>query len=222
MAPLTVEPPPSRGRAWGLWLGWSLAAPVVLTALSLLTPASFLVHRYWSAAVPALAGIAGIGIACIGPRKARRVIVAITAIVVIFGIAGTQKYNEGWREAADLVNEVSDPSTPVLIRPGLVESAQLDWLRDPERASYLLAPSAAYDFGGDLILLPYLVDDGSIEYVEDLVRERLSSVNRFLYVDRDTDAPFDAWLRGRLLEAGFEAREIGGFGTVRVLEFSRD
>ena len=55
-----------------------------------------------------------------------------------------------------------------------------------------------------------------------LVSERLEGADRFLFVARDRDTHEEAWLDGRLDEAGFVSQEIGMFGAVYVVEFTRD
>ena len=178
--------------------------------------------EYWSAAIPALAAFAGLAIACIRPAAAQRIIVAAVAIVVTLSITGSLKFGEEWRAAADFVRPRTVATTPVLLRAGFIESDQPDWLRDPARRGFLLAPAAAYDFGGELVPMPYLLDEDGEAYLEDLVSERLEGADRFLFVARDRDTHEEAWLDGRLDEAGFVSQEIGMFGAVYVVEFTRD
>ena len=52
-----------------------------------------------------------------------------------------------------------------VFHPALVESSQLDWFADPERNSYLLNPTSYYDFPGDIIGVPYLVNRDSEAYL---------------------------------------------------------
>ena len=219
--------PVSLGRvrttryALALWVTWAIVGPLALFVLAVISPLAFLSPRYSSSAVPALAGLVGLAIACVRPSQARRIIVGVTALIVLIGVTGTQKFGEEWREAAAFVHDRVDPTTPVLLRAGLVESDQPSWLVDPERSSYLLAPAAAYEFGGDVIPMPYVLDAETQAYFEDLIRDRLGTTDRFLLVTRDRGTGFESWLDGRLEMEGFDGVEIGTFGGVYVVEFSR-
>ena len=174
LGPLRRRVVRSAPGAWTLWGTWAVSAPVVLFVLAVVSPLAFLSPRYSSSAVPALAAVLGLAIAHVGPDRARRIIVAVAALVVVLAISGTQKFGEDWREAAASTATQADAGTPVLLRAGLIESDQPSWLRDPERSSYLLAPAAAYDFGGEVIPMPYVLDDDAEAYFESLLEGPLS------------------------------------------------
>jgi 4-amino-4-deoxy-L-arabinose transferase-like glycosyltransferase len=206
----------------GLWSTWALAGPVGFYILAVLTPLVFLLPRYLSASIPAIAALVGLGIVCVGPAGARRIIVAVAAIIVLVSVVGTQKFGEEWRAAATFIRGEVDAGTPVLLRAGLIESAQPDWLTDPERSSYLMAPAAAYDFGTETFPLPYVLNEDAEAYLEGLIDHPLDEVERFLFVTRDRGTGFEAWFGGRLADDGYVATEIGTFGGVYVVEFERE
>ena len=69
--------------------------------------------------------------------------------------------------------------------------------------------------------MPYVLDDGSRDYLEGLVTGELAGVDRFLLVTPDVRVPFRDWLDGRLTPEGYTSRVIGTFGVIQVIEFSR-
>ena len=222
LGPVRLRTVRSAPGSWSLWGTWAMAAPVVLFALAIVSPLAFLSPRYASSAVPAIAALLGIAIASLGPARARRIIVAVAAVLVVIAISGTQKFDEEWRGAAAFVASQADADTPVLMRPGLIESDQPDWLDDPARRSYLLAPTAAYRFGDEVIPLPYQLDDEAEGYLESLIDGRLSEVDRFLLVMRDPQTGFAPWLDGRLRSLGFTQEDTRTFGGILVVTFTRE
>lgn len=222
MGPLRGDVPPARGNAWALWATWAAAAPVGLFVLAAVSPLEFLTPRYSASAIPALAALVGLVIASLHPAVARRVTASVMALVAVIALTGTLKFGEGWREAAAFVRDHAGRDTPILLRAGLIESDQPSWVADPKRSQYLTAPAAAYDFGADVVPMPYVVDEAAKRYFEALIDTRLADLDRFLLVTRDRGFHgTEIWLDGRLESEGFESREVGSFGAVFVVEYAR-
>lgn len=206
---------------------WALAPPVLLMAASGLLGAGVFSGRYLLSALPPLCLLAGAGIRMIGPAQSRRIVatcVVITSLLSIGTLAHTNDtgYVEDWRGAIARVNElVTDPATPVVIRPGLIESRRIDWLTDPERVPYLLAPASLYPIEGHLVPAPFGLDRPDRTYLEGVTERVLLGSDRFIVLARIDGLPILWWLEGRLAPAGFTSNVIGEFGSVDVVEFTK-
>ena len=131
------------------------------------------------------------------------------------------KNGEDWRGAVAFAGAITDTDTLVLVHPAFVESAQPDWLDDPERRSYLLSPLSYYPLDAETVLLPFVLDPAAETYLAGVVDAELGDRDRFLIVTNYADVPFTAWLDGRLGPQGWTSRVVGGFGEIQVIEFTR-
>jgi 4-amino-4-deoxy-L-arabinose transferase-like glycosyltransferase len=212
----------ARPSSLVLFASWLLVPTVTLFAISDFTPVTLLSPRYFASVTPAGAALAGWAIASIQPASARRIVAAVLAILSLFAYGGVLKNGEDWRGAAAFERIHADANTIVLLHPGLIESAQLDWFADPERLSYLTSVVSYYPMVGHVTLMPHALDDpGAHEYLEGLVTSQLAASDRFLFITRYADLPYKDWLDGRLGPEGFTSRILDRFGVIYVLEFSR-
>jgi 4-amino-4-deoxy-L-arabinose transferase-like glycosyltransferase len=219
---VTVQPVAGRGSPFHLLIPWAVLPPWILLAISALTEVKFLQSRYAFSAAPALAILGAWVVASLEPAAMRRIIAGLFAILAAASFVTRFRGDEDWRGAMAVVAQVSEPGTVILGHPGLVESQQVDWLTDPERASYLLAPFTAYPVAGDVIAMPLRLDvPGAVGYVADIVDRRLVTEDRFLVLTRDPSVPFQEWLDGRLGDDGWSWRSLGTFGVIEVFEFTR-
>lgn len=203
-------------------LGTWLAFPVLaLFALSLVTDAMLFAPRYYLASAPAAAAVFGWAVAGLRPLAATRVVVAVFAIVAVLLSGGVLKNGEDWRGAIEVTRSISDRSTVILVHPAFIESAQIGWLKDPVRRSYLLSPLSFYELDGDIVLLPFVLDRPAEEYLEEVLDARLAGKDRFLIVTNYADVPYASWLRGRLGPAGWSSEVVGSFGVIQVIEFTK-
>ncbi len=216
-----IEPAPARSSTLVLLGSWLLFPVVTLYLVTALTPVDFLAPRYMASVGPAIALFGGWVIASLEPAATRRIIAVVLAIASVLAFGSTLKNGEDWRGAAAFERAHADPGTIVLLHPALVESAQLDWFSDPEKRSYLLSVQSYYPMEGDVVPMPYMLDDRSRDYLEGLVTRRLAGVDRFLLVTRYPQVPFRDWLDGRLRPEGYTSKVIGTFGVIQVTEFSR-
>jgi mannosyltransferase len=215
-----LSPPEADPSSFLLLATWLVIPVIALFAISDLTSVTLLSPRYFASVTPAGAALAGWAISSIEPAAARRTVAAILAILSLLAYGGYLKNGEDWRDAAAFERAHADPSTIVLLQPGLIESEQLDWFDDPERRSYLTAVDSYYPFSGRVTLLPLSLDDaGAHEYLDALVGSELARADRFLYVTRNLDLPYVDWFDGRLGPQGFVSRLLGQFGAVSVVEF---
>jgi uncharacterized membrane protein len=218
---IRIEPVPARSSTLVLLSSWLLFPVVTLFLVSALTPITFLSPRYFASVAPATALIAGWGMASLEPAATRRIVAIVLSLLSILAYGGSLKNGEDWQGAADFERHQADPSTIVLVHPALVEAAQLDWLSDPEKRSYLLSVQSYYPMVGRVTPMPYVLDDAARGYLESLVTGELAGVDRFLLVTRYTRVPFRDWLDGRLTAEGYRSTIIGTFGVITIFEFSR-
>jgi mannosyltransferase len=219
---VTLSVQGSRPASLILLACWLLIPTIVLFAISDLTSITLLSPRYFVSVTPAGAALAGWAIASIEPSAARRIVAAVLAILSLLAYGGSLKNGEDWRDAAAFERTHATADTILLLHPGLIESAQLDWFEDPERLSYLKSVVSYYPMVGRVTLMPHALDEPGVHgYLEGLVTSELADVDRFLFITRYADLPYKDWLDGRLGPEGFSSRVLGRFGVIAVVEFSR-
>jgi len=189
------------------------------------TPLEVFVPRYYLPAFVALALIAGYGIRMLTPARLRLIIAGFVVGGSIMSYAGyhltVSPHREDWRTAAKLVRStVLSPTTPVLLRVGLIETEKIHWDRSIDKDSPLLCPLSKYPMPGQIILVPYRVDAGTIRYMQQISSQSLATNGTFLVVSRK-DEEFIPWMRGWFLGQGFEGSEVGRAEGVPVLLFHR-
>ncbi|HEY7874769.1 MAG TPA: glycosyltransferase family 39 protein [Actinomycetota bacterium] len=220
---------PPRVRAWkaedgGLpfVVAWFTLPFVTLVLLTELTSTDLMVPRYFLSIVPAAALLIGAVVRRLGNIWPQLLLVAGFGVYAMTRFFSATHTTEDWRAAAELEREiVTSSTTPVLLYSGFIEAKQADWLRDPEKASYLNAPTAAYPFDGDPIYpLPFGEDKDTTAYIEEIA-ERMERTSSFVLVTRGAES-HSGWFAERLSASGFSASERGSFGgQVRVFEFTR-
>jgi hypothetical protein len=221
--PVSISMPEAQGSSLVLFVSWLLIPSFALFAISALTSITLMAPRYFASVTPAVAALAGWAIASVQPASARRFVAAILALLSVLGFGGSLKNGEDWRGAAAFERANADAGTIVLLHPGLIESAQLEWFDDPERLSYMTAVTSYYPMVGRVTLLPHALDEPGVHgYVEDLVTSQLDGADRFLFITRYPDLPYKDWLDGRLEPDGFTSRVLGQFGVISVVEYRRD
>jgi len=219
--PFHVEPGPQQNGAWALLVPWVVVPPGVLLALTAWADVQVASSRYYLSAAPATAILLAWGLRAIRPVGARRIMVAMLAITSVMVSGGALKAGEDWAGAAAFVRASSSEETPLLLHPAFVESRDLRWFEDPERVSYLTSPIAFYPMPGEIELVPYVLDDDAKRYMARLLDDVSSQTDRFVFVTRYPHVPWREWMDGRLGVRGWRSDEIGRFGDVRVVAFTR-
>jgi len=213
-------------RSTAFLLGSWLILPVITAfVLARATPLKVFVPRYYLPAFFALALIVGYGIRMLTPARLRLVMAGFVVGGSIVSYAGyhltRSPHREDWRTAAKLVRStVLSPTTPVLLRVGLIETEKIHWDRSIDKDSPLLCPLSKYPMPGQIILVPYRVDAGTIRYMQQISSQSLATNGTFLVVSRK-DEEFIPWMRGWFLGQGFEGSEVGRAEGVPVLLFHR-
>jgi hypothetical protein len=136
-------------------------------------------------------------------------------------VLGPSLVDSDWRGAARAANAASGgPDTPVFVYTGFSESQQMDWILDEERSQLFLAPLAAYPVEGRRYPLPFELTDRAQEYVEGLLASA-AGADRIILITSEATAAYDQWLADRTSRLGFQERDLGDFGFVRVVVFER-
>jgi mannosyltransferase len=208
-----------------LLAAWLTIPVVVLFLVTRLSPLKVFIPRYYLPAFAALALIVGCGIRLLAPPRMRMII----AIFLVMGSTATSGHHlassphqEDWRAAAELVRGADIlPTTPVLIRVGLIETAKIHWDIDLDRDSPLLCPIAKYPMPGRIILLPHHLDSESTRYLQEISVHIIKPVDKFVMVTRSDDDAYIAWAQGWFLSLGFEGSELGDSKGVPVFLFRR-
>jgi len=110
----------------------------------------------------------------------------------------------------------------LLVRSPLIEGNQVDWLRDPEKRSYLLAPFHFYPLDGVVIALPRdFSPGGRLTYLDEVAGEVLGiGTRRILLMGFDLPE-FAAALERKFAPAGYRPRPAGRFGGLSLMIFEK-
>jgi mannosyltransferase len=202
-------------------VGWFAITFLALVILSEATSTDVMVPRYFLSVLPAVALLAAAVVRRVSNAWWQVAVVGAVAMTSMITYAKTTHTNEDWRAAAGVERRLAESGEPVLFSAGFIEAQQVSWLGDDEKASYLNAPAAMYDFDGDLIPLPYALNRGGAGYLEPVVSDELTSTDRFLLVTRGRDV-FRDWLDETLKSEGFESTEEANLaGEILIYEFER-
>ncbi len=131
--------------------------------------------------------------------------------------------NEDWRGAVAAMNAANavNGNPPALLSGTYTESRTLDWLRSGEHADFLRAPLEYYPAAGPVFVLPLNFGPEAEAYVEDLLRSRLASSDRFVLIERSSRfASWASWILERLRNPYRMRRVWNGYPSVWVFERS--
>jgi len=211
---------------WLLLVGWLTIPILFLYLLARFTPFEVFVPRYFLTAVPALALWIGWIVRSLEPPRARIIVgaVMVLASITTFGAIhwhqSASTHGEDWRSAAAVVKAAGiSESTPVLIRVGLIESANIRWDLNIDHDSPLLSPISKYPVPGRIVLVPYGISQEAANYLQDVYTRVLLPVDTFIFIGRNGEVI--PWLRGWFLGHGFAATRIGNPEGIIVLRFRR-
>jgi mannosyltransferase len=200
--------------------GWALMPPLILFAVSVLSPAKLFVPRYYISCTPGLCLLAGWMVRSFVAASGQRMVATVLVVAAILNFGTTQHGVEDWSGAMRKVRSEASSDMPVLVASGFIEAADPKALGDPRLRDVLFAPQEMYPPGGKLIRLPYRLDAESAKYIEGVLPE-IERQNRFVLVTRFEGLTFEPWLRGRLAPLGFRSEPLGHFGALGIFRFSR-
>ena len=209
-------------------LGSWLTIPILFSfVVARLTPMKIFVPRYYLVSFAALALILGCAIRMLLAPRVRIVLAAFMVLGSVVTYSGyhltLSPHRENWRAAAQLVRSADvQPTTPVLVRVGLIETRNVHWPVDIDRDSPLLCPLSKYPVPGRVILLPYVIDDQSKAYLRQITSQVLDHSDRFVLMARGENVDFIAWAQGWFTGRNFVSQELGKSEGVRVFLFRRN
>jgi 4-amino-4-deoxy-L-arabinose transferase-like glycosyltransferase len=219
---------PGRGtrggmsRYGGLMLAaaWALAPTVVLFTISVATPVKLFVPRYYFSSIVGVCMLAGWLVASLVPASRQRLVVGVGVVLSVVLYASARHHTQDFRGAMNLTRAQAGPSVPVLVVSGFVEASDPKAFDDVMLREVLFSPQEMYPPGGELVRLPYRLDEKSKAYMEGLIPSLAQSDHLFLVV-MSNGLSFEPWLTGRLVEKGYRSKCVGEFGTVIVYRFER-
>jgi hypothetical protein len=201
---------------------WALLPPLFCFLVSVFTETKLFVPRYYIAAAPGLALVAGWAIRSATAGAVRRMAAAAIFVVAVLSFGKPFHDGDDWAGAMRTVRSVAgDSGMPVLVSSGFVEATDPNALDDPKLREVLFAPLTMYPPAGRIVRLPYRLDGPSRAYVERILPDALENQSRFLFVGRWEGLTFEPWLEKRLAKDGFRAKSLGNFGNVGVFLFTR-
>lgn len=205
--------PGGRALIAGLWL----IPPTILAAVTLAGSTRLFEGRYLFFGAPGLALMAGSVLRRIAPERSRRVLVLGIAVVSLIAFTTSTHTGDDWRTAATVERSLASDDTPVLFRATLVESAQIEWLTEPEKRDYLLSMTSPYPLRGKIFVLPHRLTTEAHPYLDRIVRRELLAAPRFLLIN--DGGQYELWLQARL--ADYAARAVPGGDNVTIVLFEK-
>lgn len=201
-----------------LLAGWTIIPLAALLILAVAVAPKFFYARYYLAAMPGLAVLAGWLLASLASARARAAAAVALTILALVSYADPEHTAENWRAAAATV-EQAGPGTLVLLRSGFAGSKP-DRLADPQVVGLVRSPLDYYDVAADIELLPFRLDTEARAYAGALLDRRLPGRRTVVFVTRAPFLDVEAWLSTALRGEGFDRRVVQD-GAVRVVIFRR-
>lgn len=203
-----------------LILGWCVFPPLMLLLISWVSAPYFLNGRYLVSATPGIALLVTWGMASLRPAFARRMMAVALAVLTVLTFTVWFRREDDWRRAVATAASASAGGTLVLARVGLVEAKQVDWLSDPQRRDYLLAPFSFYPLEADPVPLPLFPHDpGADAYLDALLDGPVPEQGRFVLFEQGD--VYRTWFDERLGPLGWTSRVVGGHTEPEVTVFTR-
>jgi len=209
-----------------LFVCWFAIPILTFFLVSRVSPFKIFIVRYYLPALAALALLVGAWIRIFAAPRLRQILAICIALGSIASYAGfhpTQSpYREDWRGAAAAVRAANlSPTTPVLMRVGLIETDKISWDLNLDQSSPLLSPLSKYPVPGHVTLLPYRFSPESVAYLKEVFTRELSSADRFVLIAREDAPEFNAWMRGWFVGQGFDAAPLRQSKGVSAYLFRR-
>ena len=203
-----------------LIVAWAAAPPVALWLVSVVSAPYFINGRYLVSATPGIALLVAWGVAALRPGAAQRSFVVALAVLTPIVVTLWFHRDDDWRSAVRTAATVTEQDTVVLARVRLVEAKQVDWLHDPEKRSYVLAPFSFYPLPVEPIPLPLFPHDpGADVYLEETLDGPVASAGRFVLIEQGD--VYRAWLDERLGPLGWSSAQVGSVEEPEVTVFTR-
>ena len=220
----------SESRIIPVLLVWIIFPAFWLFLYSRLTAGSVFVDRFYAWAAPASALFLAWLICHIEPQRARRNIFLVFVVMAGLRELQHQWHVEDWKAAVAIVNRSDSQNIPIFLYSGLIESEQISWYSQPEKAAYLRAPLAAYPSAKETLLLPGSFEEQSAQqYVQQLLNPEQGQLDHFmliaLHIKHEVRPgvwqPVDEYMTEYFGKQGYKAKKLEEKNLVRVIEFER-
>jgi hypothetical protein len=216
---------PLCGSGLMLAISWAAIPPLVMFLVSTFTDAKVFLPRYYLAAAPGVALIAGAALRSLASAEARRTAAGALAIFAVLFLGVSRKFQhdvQDWRGAlTELRSLVKDPAIPVAIPSPFIEAHSLATLADPRFHDALFSPLLYYGSAGKLVRLPFQLSPQAEQYAEQVTQSELGRANEFIFLSLPNGYAQELWLRGRARAMGFLPHREQDFGVVRIVVFRR-
>jgi hypothetical protein len=214
--------PVSVDRSTTVLITSGMLIPVlVLAGLAVFTPLKLVETRYTMAAAPFGAVFCAGVIRALHPYRLRWFVCITLALFSLVALKSTSKRGDDWRWGSEQADRLASPETAVLIRPGLVESADVSWFDDPERASYLMAPTSYYSFVGMVEPIPFDQTSSTATFLVSELDALPPTVDRIVVVNGARGGTIDSYLAGRLEATGWVLEAAAMHEEMAVAEWVR-
>jgi 4-amino-4-deoxy-L-arabinose transferase-like glycosyltransferase len=197
-----------------LLVTWAAGTSAALIVATLSSPLG-LQARYSLVWAPGAVCLVALGIRMFEPAMARRVVVLTLAVLAVLATGGAQHLDD-WRGAMTAIDGRAGDRSVVLVQSGFVESVQLDWYSDPERVSYLGAPTSYYPVPGRVVVLPVAVAPAP-DFARERILASMTGADKVLLVTTSVDLA--TWVDEVLHDQGWVQQRIVA-GSPSVYEYA--
>jgi hypothetical protein len=216
---------PPRGRGIALATCWWIVGPLLLFAISRLTPYHIFIDRYYGAARPAFSLMAAAFCASLlSVRQQRWAALVIACVTCANPFVVASNYRSGRNELGPPIKYVHDISSgsaapPLLLSSLYYESNTQAWEAGFETTPALAPQLTAYPVRNRVYPLPLHIDDRARSFLTRTMREDLSKARCVLMLTRIDFDP-DGWVQSLFQASGFTA-DPKAFGNIRLVVFRR-
>jgi hypothetical protein len=132
----------------------------ILFAFSLLFDVSLLSYRYNGASYISLGLISASLFSCLPMSSFRSILMFMISVYIIFSMDATvisekSYFLASWRESSAFLGKLQKENVrPIMLSSTLIESCSKEWIKDPSKRDYLLAPVQYYLPSQDAIPIP--------------------------------------------------------------------
>ncbi len=133
---------PENRKAVRCIIVWAMLPALMLFLISLVSGRSILLDRYALWGYPGLAILAALLLRSLNLPAARTLALVVLGCFLMVRVLDKRWRVEDWRGAVSEAQSLG--GVPLLVNTGLVEGRSVEWLRDPARREYLLAPLVRY------------------------------------------------------------------------------
>ena len=189
--------------------------------ISEVTPIHMFVGRYYLCAVPGLALCWGMMVSWIDCKWLRAGLCAgavLATVVITYSPTFTASHGYTWKYAIDAAEKnTAQDHAPILMCSGIVDSNAATRILNADDAGWM-APIVYYPMTSRVLGLPYSLTPVARQEIDEFIAQQTASKQRFLAMGFMFSYDSIRYMVARS-QGSFEAREIGIFDNVAVVEF---